>query len=344
MTSSAADIARRLADNAEAVCRRYLSNGRREGHYWMVGDISNSPGRSLYVRLATRAEGGGAAGKWTDAATGDHGDLLDIIAASCAHMGFHETLDEARLFLSLPLPQMAPAGPKARKAAQGSLEAARRLWASAGPTAGTLVRDYLAARAITDVRDGDPLRFHPRCFYRPSEDDEPRGPSAWPAMIAAVTNEQGHVTGVHRTWLDLGGADKAPVAYPRRAMGVLLGHGVRFGPASPVMAAGEGIETLLSLRQPMPAMPLIAATSAAHLAAIAFPPILRRLYVARDDDPAGAAAAATLAERAGSFGIEIVQLEPELGDFNDDLLLLGREHLVGSLKRQLHPSDRQRFL
>ena len=28
MTSPATDIARRLADNAEAVCRRYLSNGR----------------------------------------------------------------------------------------------------------------------------------------------------------------------------------------------------------------------------------------------------------------------------------------------------------------------------
>jgi len=344
MTNSAADIARRLADNAEAVCRRYLSNGRREGNYWMVGDISNSPGRSLYVRLATRAAGGGAAGKWTDAATGDHGDLLDVIAASCAHMGFRDTLNEARHFLSLPMPEITPAGPKARKGAQGSPEAAQRLWASCRPTAGTLVRDYLAARAINDVRECDPLRFHPRCFYRPSKDDEPGGRSAWPAMIAAVTDEDGHVTGVHRTWLDKGGADKAPVTYPRRAMGLLLGHGVRFGPASPVMAAGEGIETLLSLRQPMPTMSLIAATSAAHLAAIAFPPVLRRLYVARDDDPAGAGAAAALAERADPVGIEIISLEPERGDFNSDLMLLGRDRLVRSLERQLHPSDRQFFL
>ena len=103
MDSPATDIARRLAASAEAVCRRYLSNGRREGRYWLVGDVHNSPGRSLYVRLSATAESRGGAGKWTDAQSGDHGDLLDIIAASCAHQTMRETLDEARQFLSLPL-------------------------------------------------------------------------------------------------------------------------------------------------------------------------------------------------------------------------------------------------
>ena len=53
------------------------------------------------------------------------------------------------------------------------------------------------------------------------------------------------------------------------------------------MAAGEGIETMLSLRCVLPDMPMAAALSAAHLAAILFPATLRRLYIARDDDPAG---------------------------------------------------------
>ena len=95
MSGPAAEIARRLSENAEAVCRRYLSNGRRDGHYWMVGDIHNVAGRSLYVRLSHSPEGRGAAGKWTDAASGDHGDLLDIIATSCGHSDFRETLEEA---------------------------------------------------------------------------------------------------------------------------------------------------------------------------------------------------------------------------------------------------------
>jgi hypothetical protein len=71
MSSHAADLAHRLARNAEAVCRHYLSNGRREGRYWLVGDVANTPGCSLFVRLHGPDSGKGAAGKWTDAATGN---------------------------------------------------------------------------------------------------------------------------------------------------------------------------------------------------------------------------------------------------------------------------------
>jgi hypothetical protein len=66
MSSDVAELAHRLARDAEAVCRRYLSNGRREGRYWLVGDVANTRGRSLYVRLRGPASGRGAAGKWTE--------------------------------------------------------------------------------------------------------------------------------------------------------------------------------------------------------------------------------------------------------------------------------------
>jgi hypothetical protein len=59
----------------------------------------------------------------------------------------------------------------------------------------------------------------------------------------------------------------------QRAMGHLLGNAVRFDTARDVMAVGEGIETMLSLRCVMPTMPL-SALSAAHVAAILFPPTL----------------------------------------------------------------------
>ena len=70
MASQAADLARCLARDAEAVCHHYLSNGRRRGRYWVVCDVANTPGRSLFVRLTGPDSGKGAAGKWTDAATG----------------------------------------------------------------------------------------------------------------------------------------------------------------------------------------------------------------------------------------------------------------------------------
>ena len=105
MSEQASELARRLAQDAEAVCRHYLSNGRREGRYWLVGDVRNTPGRSLFVRLKGAESGKGAAGKWTDAATGDHGDLLDVIRQSCRLADFHDVVDEARRFLELPRPK-----------------------------------------------------------------------------------------------------------------------------------------------------------------------------------------------------------------------------------------------
>src|SRR3546814_20701607 len=101
MDNPGRELARRLGENAEAVCRHYLSNGRREGHYWLVGDVHNAPGRSLYVRLSG-SESKPRAGNWTDAATGDHGDLLDIIAASCPHMRLSTPPAPAPPFLGLP--------------------------------------------------------------------------------------------------------------------------------------------------------------------------------------------------------------------------------------------------
>lgn len=345
MQSPATIIAERLAENAESVCRRYLSNGHREGRYWLIGDVHNTPGRSLYVRLAASPDGRGHAGKWTDAQSGDHGDLLDIIAIARNCRTMRETLDEARHFLSLPIPPPSEDKPVRRsRTPTGTREAARRLWAASKPVAGTSVAAYLASRQITDLTGCEALRFHGNCWYRASKDDAPDTRPAWPAMIAAVTDLDGSVTGVHRTWLEPDGSDKASVVYPRRAMGHLLGHGVRFGPGGPVMMAGEGIETMLSLRQVMPLMPAIAGLSAAHLAAILFPAMLRRLYVARDDDPAGAGALKTLTERGIPAGIEVTPLEPRLGDFNDDLITFGREWLIARLRDQLRTEDAERFL
>src|SRR5713226_3591454 len=108
ISSQAAELAHRLARRAEAVCRHYLSNGRREGSYWLVGDAANTPGRSLFVRLKGPDTGKGAAGKWTDAATGEHGDLLDLIATNRGLGRLREVIDEARSFLSLPRPEPAP--------------------------------------------------------------------------------------------------------------------------------------------------------------------------------------------------------------------------------------------
>jgi hypothetical protein len=342
------DLARRLAVQAEAVCRHYLSAGRREGRYWMVGDVRNTPGRSMFVRLVGPESGKGAAGKWADAATGEHGDLLDVIGESCGLKGFADVAKEARAFLSLPQPepQSNERNRTIQPAPTGSPEAARRLFAMARPIHGTLVETYLRRRGITFFHGTASLRFHPHCYYRP---DEHSATETWPAMIAAVTDLDGQLTGAHRTWIDPEGFDpdrlgKAPIDTPRRAMGDLLGRAVRFGVAGEVMAAGEGIETTLSLRTALPRMPMVAALSAAHLSAIRFSDTLRRLYIARDDDPAGDGAMTTLIERASGDGIEAIVLSPRLGDFNEDLRMFGRDALRARLQAQIASRDVARFM
>ena len=335
MPRDASELARRLARDAEAVCRHYLSKGRRQGRYWMVGDVRNTPGRSMYVRLSGPESGPGAAGRWSDAASAERGDLLDVIRESCGLMEFREVAEEARRFLSLPRAE-SPVAPRA-PAPRGSAEAARRLWAIAKPIAGTLAEAYLRNRGIIHLTSCEALRFHPRCWYR---QDEHAPTETWPAMIAAVTDLSGAITGVHRTWIAPDGLGKAPVSTPRRAMGLLLGNAVRFGAAGDVLAAGEGIETMLSLRCALPAMPMAAALSANHLAALQFPPALRRLYMARDADAAGRRAVETLADRARGAGVEALTLVPALDDFNGDLRRLGVEVLSGRLHTQLAPTDR----
>jgi hypothetical protein len=339
--ASAAALVRRLARDAEAVCRHYLSNGRRSGRYWLCGDVLNTPGRSLYVRLTGPDHGPGAAGHWTDAAVGEHGDLLDLIALNRGFGTLSAAMAEARAFLALPhRPEPAGRLPPV-PVPRGSPEAARRLFRAGRPIPGTPAEAYLRARGLTGRLDWPALRYHPAAWYREAEDAPLQ---SWPALLAAVTGLDGTITGLLRTWLDRGRPRKAPLADPRRAMGCLLGNGVRFGIPSDILAVGEGLETVLALKSVLPSLPMVAGLSANHLAALAFPPALRRLYVARDNDAAGRKAADRLHERGEAAGIEVRDLAPVHGDFNLDLCRLGPAALLAHLALQLAPADRARFL
>ncbi|MDE2240708.1 MAG: hypothetical protein KGJ73_12385, partial [Rhodospirillales bacterium] len=218
-----AELAQMLARQAEAVCRYYLPAGRREGRYWLVGDVHNTPGRSLFVRLTGGGTGKGAAGRWQDAAEGTHGDLLDLIRECLGLTEFRDVAEEARRFLGLaggdhaapcerrrplgylpslpdacavPEPQADDGCDPAPDAAQAQ-RAARRLFGMAQPLPGTLGETYLhrrgiAAAALTGI---DALRFHPRCYYRATPDAQPE---PWPALLAAVTDLDGAISGIQR--------------------------------------------------------------------------------------------------------------------------------------------------
>ncbi|WBO58972.1 toprim domain-containing protein [Acidocella sp. MX-AZ03] len=314
--------------------------------------------------------------------------MLDLIRERRGLTEFRDVAEEARRFLGLagdghaagdkhrschlqghvpslrgacavPEPQADDSADPASDATNAQ-RAAKRLFGNAQPLSGTLGQTYLHRRGITAaaLTGIGALRFHPRCFYRATPDARPE---PWPALIAAVTNLDGTITGIQRTWLDPDGFEpldpiqlgKAPLVTPRRALGLLLGHAARFGATTPglegepvngLLVAGEGIETVLSLRCVLSAIPMAAALSAVHLAALMLPAGLRRLYIARDADPAGDRAVAGLTQRAIAAGVEAITLSPRHGDFNDDLRELGLAELRANLRVQLAPEDAVRFV
>ena len=205
--SPAAGIAAALGARAEAVCRRYLPHGRKQGRYWVAGDLDGARGRSLFVRLS----GPGIPGKWTDAATSEHGDLLDLVRRRTNAPTLRAALDEARAFLTLPpAPDLDLSRPSSRDPgaapARGATdtydatEAARRLWRRCRAIGDTHAEACLHARGLSRCRFAA-LRFHPALRYR--EDSTVR---RLPALVAAVTggptDSGGAILGVQRTWLD----------------------------------------------------------------------------------------------------------------------------------------------
>ena len=318
---NAARLAAALSERAEAVCRQYLPHGRRQGRYWVAGDLDGARGRSLYVRLRPP----GTPGKWTDAATGEHGDLLDLVRHRSRSPTLRAALDEARAFLALPA---APAAGEGRGDAYDATEAARRLWARCRAIDGTHAEAYLHARGLARCRFAA-LRFHPELRYR-----EGASVQRLPALVAAVTGDDGTVAGVQRTWLDPRSPAKAGVASPRKALGRIYGLAVRFGrPADGAsLLVGEGIETVLSLVTAVPDIDAAAALTAGSLGAFAPPPGVARLLVARDNDAEGERAAERLARRCSQAGIAATVLVPEGGDFNDDLVAFGPHALAARVR------------
>ena len=321
---NAGAIAAALAERAEDVCRHYLPHGRRQGRYWICGDLDGARGRSLFVRL----RGPGAPGKFTDAATGEHGDLLDLIRHRTNAPTLRAALDEARSFLALPLApaSIAEAAPGAKEPYDAT-EAARRLWGRCRAIAGSHAERYLHARGLSRCRFAA-LRFHPALRYREGAEVH-----RFPALVAAVTGSDpgsgagGRLLGVQRTWLDPRSPAKADVAAPRKALGRIHGLAVRFGTVSPddgaALVVGEGIETVLSLVTAVPEIRAAAALSAGSLGAFAPPPGLGRLVIARDNDEDGALAAERLAMRCARAGVAATVILPVGNDFNDDLVALG---------------------
>jgi hypothetical protein len=333
---SIADLSADIADRAESFCRQYFPDGRKQGNYWQVGDASGAKGQSLAIRL--QAEGGRKAGSWQDFATGQYGDLIDLLQERLGSVTLKETLREARYFLGeAPCPAMPREPRKAERpdtASAKRIARARKLFAAGKPALGTLAATYLQGRGIT--RLGPALRYHPRVFLRQGEDD-PDPPQGAPALLAKITDNRGQVTGCARTYLDPSTGGLAAIESPKRILGQLHGHAIRFWSGSPRsdLIVGEGLENTLSVGTALPEFDLASCLTASHLGLFIPPPGIKRIWIARDNDDAGRNGSMRLRNQQESLGITCGELVPAMGDFNDDLRAFGRDALRRSLLKAM---------
>ncbi|GGE53233.1 DNA primase [Primorskyibacter flagellatus] len=333
---SIADLSADLATRAESFCRQYFPEGRKQGNYWQVGDTSGAKGQSLAIRL--QGEGGRKAGSWQDFATGEYGDLIDLLQERLGSVTLKETLREARSFLGeAPCPAVSRETQRAERpdaASSKRIARARKLFAAGKPILGTLAASYLQGRGIS--RFGPALRYHPRVFLGHGEDD-PDLPQKAPALLAKITDNRGQITGCARFYLDLSTGGLAAIENPKRILGQLHGHAIRFwsGKARSDLIIGEGLENTLSVGTALPEFDLASCLTATHLGLFIPPPEIKRIWIARDNDEAGRNASMRLRNQPESLGIACGDLVPSMGDFNDDLRAFGKDALRRSLLKAM---------
>lgn len=103
---TAKEISDRLAREAENIARMLLPAGRKMGSEWRAGDTGGESGRSLGVHLT-----GNKAGVWSDFATGESGDLLDLWAV-VRGISLADAIRHAKDYLGIRDPEWT--GPRER--------------------------------------------------------------------------------------------------------------------------------------------------------------------------------------------------------------------------------------
>lgn len=156
------------------------------------------------------------------------------------------------------------------------------------------------------------LRFHPGLDYW--HDGQRIG--TFPALVGAITSQDGRVLAIHRTYLDPTGRkatlpDGAPAKKLTAAAGPLMGGCIRLGEPTQagLIGVAEGVETALAASM-AGHLPVVAAYSAGALAAWQWPPEARHIAICGDNDPAGLEAADRLADRALSAGLRVHRAIP----------------------------------
>ena len=307
-----------LAKRAEDFCRQYLPEGRREGKVWRIGNRFGKKGESAWIYLA-----GENRGRWKDGATGEGGDLFDLLR-SVKGCRVIEAKDEAARFLGLESRKLGKASKEARTA---------RFFGSAeeigeDDPAGI----YLSSRGLA-AEDAGGLRWHPTAMVKVGDEA-----LRMPAILAPVRTFDGELEAVHRIFITQTGGP-AEFAGRRRNMGSLRAGGVWLGSRDAGRAViCEGVEDALAILRALDPeekerLAVVASAGAGRIAAVEMPPHVRELVFVQDRDEAGERSWTALREKYEGGGVRVSRILPRGKDANEDLMELGR----GGLREILAP-------
>lgn len=268
------------------------------------------------------------------------GDGIDLVMRA-TNRTFAETLEslEGRLGLSpkVPAPEKKTFTPEEKEAyaqkmrALRQREAAQKLWAEAedlGDLPDHPVQRYIHERGLYPALSG---LHNVKVIEKLPYWEEGGVKGEYPAVLMALTDDEGKIVTLHRLWLSDSG-QKAPVAAPKKLLGSPEGGVVRLYEAGDALALTEGVETAMAVRA-MTGLPAWACLSAAGLLSFTLdrlPASVKTVEIYGDNDESwvGQAAAYGLAAQlhrdARAAGRELsirVRIPEKTGyDWNDVLL------------------------
>lgn len=219
-------------------------------------------------------------------------------------------------------PMPVPSAEDERRERDQKIARCIKLWREAVPARGTIAEIYLRSRGIK-IEPPQSLRFHPGVYHKESG-------RHGPAMVAAVQGLDGHITGVHRTWLRADGGGKADLKPNKKGYGLWVGGHIRLAARGPQLAIAEGIETAMSVMMAKPGLPCWAALWIGNLGA-AVPEEVKEVLICADNDSEDKDRAMhreivrKAATRLSDTGKRVrIVYPPEGNDFNDWLVTLER--------------------
>lgn len=191
-------------------------------------------------------------------------------------------------------------------------EEARSIWRAALPANGTLAETYLRWRGIS-VAIPPTIRFASLRYGKRGRE--------YPTLVAAVSDADGKLCGIQRTYLADDGKGKADVPKAKLSLGKVRSGAIRLAPISRKLVVTEGLEDGLSLHEAL-GVSVWVACGASMLPSMRLPDFVRDVAIGGDNDAAGRAAA----ENAGKaftergHGVRVFYPSAPHKDFNDELV------------------------